>query len=438
MGEWKETKRKMTREEVKNEVKEKLEYNFNRSKEYVMYFIRWMFRAAIVGLLCGLVGAVFHRSLEYVAELRLEHTWLLYFLPLAGVLIVFCYRVCGVKDDRGTNMVLDSIQSTPNMSFRTAPLIFIGTLLTHVCGGSSGREGAALQIGGSLGATVGRIFSLSEKDRKILVMCGMSATFTAMFGTPITATIFSMEVISVGIIYYSAFVPCIISSTIALGITALFQVEPTKFVLKNIPEISPTICIQVIGLAIVVAIVSILFCSMMHHASHAYKKLFHNQYKRIIVGGCLIFLATLLVGNRDYNGPGMEMVERALTSDVPKIAFLLKIVFTALTLGAGFKGGEIVPSLFIGATLGNVIAPLLGLDPNFAAAIGMIAFFCSVVNCPIASIMLGLELFGAADVLLFCIACGVSYVFSGYYGLYSSQKIMYSKLQAEYINRKSK
>ncbi len=231
MGEWKETKRKMTREEVKNEVKEKLEYNFNQSKEYVMYFIRWMFRAAVVGLLCGLVGTVFHRSLEYVAELRMEHSWLLYFLPLAGVLIVFCYRVCGVKDDRGTNMVLDSIQSTPNMSFRTAPLIFIGTLLTHVCGGSSGREGAALQIGGSLGATVGRIFSLSEKDRKILVMCGMSATFTAMFGTPITATIFSMEVISVGIIYYSAFVPCIISSTIALGITALFQVEQTKFVL---------------------------------------------------------------------------------------------------------------------------------------------------------------------------------------------------------------
>ena len=438
MGELKEGKRKVIREEVKNEVKEEVEYNLGRSKEYVMYFLHWMFRASVVGLVCGLVGAVFHRSLEYVAELRMEHAWLLYLLPFAGVVIVFCYRICGVGYDRGTNMVLSSIHSSKTMSFRTAPLIFIGTLLTHVCGGSSGREGAALQIGGSLGATIGRAFSLNEKDRKILVMCGMSAVFTAMFGTPITATIFSMEVISVGILYYSAFVPCIISSTIALGITSLFNVAPTRFVLNSIPAISPVICIQVIGLAIVVAVVSILFCSMMHHSAHIYRKLFRNQYKRIMVGGCLVILATLLVGNRDYNGPGMEMVERALITDVPNAAFLLKIIFTALTLGAGFKGGEIVPSLFIGATLGNVVAPLLGFDPSFGAAIGMIAFFCSVVNCPIASIMLSLELFGASDVLLFCIACGVSYVFSGYYGLYSSQKIMYSKLQAEYINRKSK
>ena len=282
-------------------------------------------------------------------------------------------------------MVLDSIHSSETMFFRTTPLIFIGTLLTHVCGGSSGREGAALQIGGSLGSTIGRAFSLDEKERNILVMCGMSAVFTAMFGTPITATIFSMEVISVGIIYYSAFVPCIISSVIALGITSIFQIQPTQFALSYIPELSPIVCIQVILLSIVVAVVSILFCSAMHHVSHLYRKLIRNQYKRIIVGGCLVILMTLLVGNRDYNGPGMEMVERALTSD----------------------------------------------------AIGMIAFFCGVVNCPIASIMLSLELFGGADVLLFCIACGVSYVFSGYYGLYSSQKIMYSKLEAKYINRKS-
>lgn len=424
-------------QEKKREIKEEVRMSLEKGKDYVIHFLNWMVRAVTVGVVCGLVGAVFHRSLEYVAELRMEHGWLLYLLPFAGVLIVFCYRICGVGYDRGTNMVLNSIHSSETMSFRTAPLIFIGTLLTHVCGGSSGREGAALQMGGSLGSTIGRAFSLNEKERKILVMCGMSAVFTAMFGTPITATIFSMEVISVGIIYYSAFVPCIISSSIALGITSLFQVEPTQFALSHIPELSLVVCIQVIILSIVVAVVSILFCFTMHHASHVYRKLFRNQYRRIIVGGCLVILMTLLVGNRDYNGPGMEMVERALVSDVPKFAFLLKIIFTALTLGAGFKGGEIVPSLFIGATLGNVVAPLLGIDPTFGAAIGMIAFFCGVVNCPIASIMLSLELFGAADVLLFCIACGVSYVFSGYYGLYSSQKIMYSKLEAEYINRKS-
>lgn len=419
------------------EIEKEVRTNLEKGRDYVIHFLNWMIRAVTVGIICGLVGAVFHRSLEYVAELRMEHEWLLYFLPLSGILIVFCYRICGVGYDRGTNMVLDSIHSSETMFFRTTPLIFIGTLLTHVCGGSSGREGAALQIGGSLGSTIGRAFSLNEKERNILVMCGMSAVFTAMFGTPITATIFSMEVISVGIIYYSAFVPCIISSVIALGITSIFQIQPTQFALSYIPELSPIVCIQVILLSIVVAVVSILFCSAMHHVSHLYRKLIRNQYKRIIVGGCLVILMTLLVGNRDYNGPGMEMVERALTSDVPRFAFLLKIIFTAITLGAGFKGGEIVPSLFIGATLGNVAAPLLGMDPIFGAAIGMIAFFCGVVNCPIASIMLSLELFGGADVLLFCIACGVSYVFSGYYGLYSSQKIMYSKLEAKYINRKS-
>lgn len=437
MGENK-NKQKKERMLLTAQAKEEMKREIQGTKKYIIYFIHWMFRSLVVGSVCGVVGVVFHHLLEYVAELRAEHAWLLYLLPLAGVIIVFCYRSCGFEDDKGTNMVLDSIHDSPTMAFRTAPLIFIGTLLTHLCGGSSGREGAALQIGGSIGSKFGRLLSLEERDRKILMMCGMSAVFTAMFGTPITATIFSMEVISVGIIYYSAFVPCIISSTIAFGITSLFHVAPTRFPLKIMPELSPLICIQVIGLSIIVALVSILFCSAMHHASHTYKKLLKDPYKRIIVGGFLVIAATLLVGNRTYNGPGMEMVEQALTADVPKAAFLLKIIFTALTLGAGFKGGEIVPSLFIGATLGNVAAPLLGFDPNFGAAIGMIAFFCSVVNCPIASIMLGLELFGAADVLLFCIACGISYVFSGYYGLYSSQKIMYSKLQAEFINRTSK
>ena len=180
-----------------------------------------------------------------------------------------------------------------------------------------------------------------------------------------------------------------------------------------------------------------LFCISVHSAERLYKKYISNDYQRIFVGGCLVIALTMLSGTRAYNGQGADMLQLAMTGTCPTFAFFLKILFTALTLGAGFKGGEIVPTLFVGATLGNVVAPLLGLDATLGAAIGMISLFCSVVNCPLASVLLSIELFGHSSALLFCIACAVSYVFSGYYGLYSSQKIMYDKLHPQYINTRS-
>lgn len=418
-------------------IKQKLRFQFNYSSLYVLWFVRWLIFGAITGVVCGLVGAAFHLSIDWVTATRQSHDWLIFLLPFAGLLIVFTYRRAGLAQDPGTNLVLASIQSKQHIPIRMAPLIFFGTIITHLCGGSSGREGAALQIGGSIGEALGRLFRLRDTDINIIVICGMSAVFASLFGTPIAATVFSMEVISVGVIHYSAFVPCIVSASIAYGIIQTCGIGGVAFPQIYPPELSVFLFLKVILLAMVCGVVSILFCVVIHQAGHLYKKLLPNDYGRIFAGGCLVAALTLLTGTRAYNGQGSDMLLLSMTGACPTFAFLLKILFTALTLGAGFKGGEIVPALFVGAALGNVAAPLLGLDPAFGAAIGMIALFCSVVNCPLASMMLSVELFGHHSALLFCIACAVSYVFSGYYGLYSSQKIMYDKLHPHYINTRS-
>lgn len=418
-------------------VKQKLKFQLNYSTLYVVWFLRWLVFGAITGVVCGLVGAAFHISIDWVTATRKANDWLIFLLPFAGLLIVFIYHRANLRQDPGTNLVLDSIQSKQHIPVRMAPLIFLGTIVTHLCGGSSGREGAALQIGGSMGEALGRLFRLKNTDINIIVICGMSAVFASLFGTPIAATIFSMEVISVGVIHYSAFVPCIVSASIAYGITQKCNIVNAAYPAITTSEFSVFLFIKIILLAMLCGLVSMLFCIVIHESGHIYNKLLPNAYYRIFIGGCLVVALTMLVGTRAYNGQGADMILLAMHENCPPFAFLLKIIFTALTLGAGFKGGEIVPALFVGATLGNVAGPLLGLDPTLGAAIGMIALFCSVVNCPLASVMLSVELFGHQSVLLFCIACAVSYVFSGYYGLYSSQKIMYDKLHPQFINTRS-
>jgi H+/Cl- antiporter ClcA len=313
-------------------------------------------------------------------------------------------------------------------------------VLTHLVGGSAGREGAALQLGGSIGAKAGEILHLDKKDMSLVIMCGMSAVFAALFGTPLTATFFAMEVISVGVIYYVGLVPCIASSLVAYKTSLLFGLPPTTFKIgSEIPRLSLVSVTQVAIIALMCALVSILFCVTMKRVHDLFRVHVKNTYLRAVLGGFILIILTLIVGNGDYNGAGGEIITRAIEEgEAAYPAFLLKIIFTAVCMGAGFKGGEIVPTFFIGATFGCICAPLVGADPCFGAAIGLTAMFCAVVNCPIASVFLSFELFGGEGMILFAIACGVSYMLSGYYGLYSSQKIMYSKLKPEYININAK
>lgn len=410
-------------------------YRFKRS---IVSFLKWGMASVITGVVCGIFGVIFHSFVADATWYRGEYPWLIYLLPFAGLAIVLIYRMAYMAYDGGTNTIISSIRSGEKIPFTMAPLIFVSTVLTHLFGGSSGREGAALQIGGSTGYTIGNALKLEENELQIVTMCGMSGVFAALFGTPITATIFSMEVVSVGVIYYVALVPCLISALLGYAIASSFGIQPETYVLSGIPEFDIISMIQVIVLAALCALVSIIFCIMMHKAGKLYQSKIKNQYARIFIGGCLVVLLTMIVGCYDYNGAGMNIIANAIHGTAKPEAPFWKIIFTALTLGAGYKGGEIVPTLFIGATFGNLAGSMLGLDPGFGAAIGMIALFCGVVNCPIASLLLSIEMFGVEGILFFCMASAVSYMLSGYYGLYSSQKIMYSKLRPHYININTK
>ena len=406
-----------------------------RSLRYAKIFLKWCIIATVIGTLCGAVGTAFHYSVEYVTGVRENHSFIINFLPFAGLIIVFLYRVSGMKHDKGTNLVIGSIRDQNlTIPFKMAPLIFISTVITHMFGGSAGREGAALQLGGSMGSTIGKLFKLSDDDRHIMTLCGMSAVFAALFGTPITATLFSMEVISIGILYFCALVPCALSAIIAYAITCAFNITPTNFVLKQVPEINIEIGLKVGVLGICCAVLAVLFCMLMHMASDFFKHFFKNQYLRIFVGGLSIVILTHLIGNTDYNGAGMGIITNAIHGDAKPYAFLLKMLFTCVTIGCGFRGGEIVPAFFIGSTFGCALGNLMGLDPATSAAVGLVCFFCAVVNCPLTSILLGIELFGSDGLILFAIACAISYMMSGYYSLYSEQKIIYSKLRPHYVN----
>ena len=401
---------------------------------YLRAFAKSAVIAGCAGLLFGGVGTLFHYSVDFATEARMHFPWLLWLLPLAGVLIAALYKLAGMENDRGTNLILDSVRTEERPPLRMAVLIFAATVLTHLCGGSSGREGAALQIGGSMGSSIGRVLRLNEKYRTILIMCGMSGLFSALFGTPVTATLFSLEVISVGILHYSALLPCLFSALVAFKVSLFFGVEPVAFRIAATQSPGFDLTWRIALLALACALVSILFCKAMHTAGHLYKRFFHNSMVRAAVGGLLVVGVTLLTGTSDYNGAGMNVVARALAGEARPEAFLLKILLTALTLGAGFKGGEIVPAFFIGSTFGCVAGQLLGLDPGFAAALGLVAVFCGVVNCPVASLLLSVELFGSGNVLAFALACAVSYLMSGPYSLYSSQKLLYSKLEPTYVD----
>ena len=400
-------------------------------------FVRWVLFSAVIGVVVGLVSSAFYLCFAWATGVQTKWPWLLYLLPVGGAAIVLLYRVCGMEKDRGTNFVLVAVRENAPLRLRTAPLVFLSTIITHLVGGSSGREGAILQIGGSISSKIGQWVHLDDKDSRVITMCGMSAAFAALFGTPLAAAIFAMEVVSVGVLYYAALVPCTLSALIGVWVAGLCGVAPTSFPLSGVPELEPLSMLRVLVLGLLLALVSILFCRIMHGVSHLYDRFLSHPLLRAIVGGVLVVLLTLLVGSRDYNGAGSGVIAAAIGGQARPEAFLLKIVFTALTLGAGFKGGEIVPAFFAGSTFGCVAAPLIGLPAPFGAALGMVAVFCGVTNCPLTSLLLAFEVFGGGGLPLFAIVCAVTYMLSGYDSLYSEQKIMYGKFRAEYINQKA-
>ncbi|MBQ7025343.1 MAG: chloride channel protein, partial [Peptococcaceae bacterium] len=412
-------------------MKESINKALVSTKEYTLAFVRWLLLGITVGAVCGLVGTAFAKSVSFVTELREAHGWLILLLPLGGLASVGIYKLCRVTDV-GTNQVLKSVRSEKTVPFLLAPAVFIGSVLTHLFGGSAGREGAALQLGGSISALLSSMFRLDEKSRHVLTMCGMGAVFSALFGTPLGACVFALEVVSVGQVCSAALFPCIVSSITAFSIANLLGVEPERFPLSFVPKLSVSSMWQVLVIAIIGALVSILFCYALHYTEKLFRKLFKNPFLRIAVGGTAIVLLTIIVGNDDYNGGGIHVINRIITENqVNYEAFILKIIFTAITVAAGYKGGEIIPTMFIGGTLGGSLALLLGLNPGFGAAVGIAALFCGVTNCPLATIILSIEMFGAEGAVFFALAAITSFLLSGKASLYSGQKFLFSKLREE-------
>ena len=398
--------------------------------------LRWIVLAGAAGVVLGLIGGGFARCITIVTGFRITHLWMLYLLPVSGLAIVAMYRLDPSKS--GTNRVLEGISGGKYVPLRMAPLIMISTVLTHAFGGSAGREGAALQLGGSIGGTLGKWLKMDEYDQKIMIMCGMSAAFSALFGTPLTATVFSMEVVSVGIMQYAALVPCSIAALTAREMAILVGAEGEHFAIPTgIPMNAKNITLVII-LALLCAAVSILFCAVLHRTEHLYQKYVPNEWIRVVSGALLIILLVNLLHTTDYLGTGMNIITKAISGEVVPTAFLLKMIFTAITLGCGFKGGEIVPTLFVGATFGCIFGQLTGFDPSLAAACGMVSVFCGVTNCPISSLFLSFELFGFDCMPFFLLAIGIGYLESGYFGLYHSQKILYSKTKLQFINTRTK
>lgn len=420
-------------------VEMKPEHYWRKQAKNALIFARWCVFAVVIGVAVGAVGAAFHHALEWAGEMRAENEWMLYFLPGAGLFIAYWYHFLDMPLERGTNFILTSVRENHPVRLRLAPSIFITSVATHLFGGSAGREGAALQLGGAISGNIGHWMRLDDKDSRTITMCGMAAGFAALFGTPLAATVFAMEVVSVGVMYYAALFPCILASVIAHQVALLLGGETTQFAITGIPAaVDALLLVKLVLFGVVCAVLSAVVCIVFHKIGHLFSRYIPNQYIRIAAGGAVVVLLTLLLGTRDYNGAGVAVIERACAGEAHPAAFFIKLVLTAVTIGVGYKGGEIVPVLFIGATFGAAYGGFFGLVPSFAAGLGMTAVFCGVTNSPLTSILLAYELFGGQSLGLFALVIAVAYMLSGYYGLYSEQKILYSKMRPQFIDRKTK
>ena len=406
-------------------------------KKYLHWFCKWSVLGVLMGTIGGLLGAVFHHALHFVTHLRQEHTWLVLLLPIGGLLSVAWYRLLKLKKNRGTNEIIDAVLDGEELRPQIAPGIFGAAMLTHLFGGSAGREGAALQLGGSVASIMSKLLKLDRRDRRMLVMAGMSSVFAGLFGTPLTAALFCMEFESVGTIFSPALLPCYLAAFTASSVSAQLGVHAEGVAITTFYNLDPGVALSCGVLAILISLVGIAMCRVFHEAEHLAAHHIKNPWVRIFAGGVLIAAMTMAVGDHRFNGAGMDMALGAIAGNGEWYYFLVKMLFTAVTLAAGFKGGEIVPTFCIGATFGLLAGGWLGMEPEIAAALGLVGLFCCATNSPLASIVLSVEMFGSTNLHLFALVCVICFVMSGQTGLYSSQINQFDKISSIPQPRKS-
>ena len=391
-------------------------------------FLKWTFIGTIVGILTGIAGTLFLKSLELATDLRINNPWLLFLLPIGGAFVSFLYSNYGENSSKGNNLIIDKINDkVDNIPLRMAPLVFLGTFITHLFGGSAGREGTGVQIGASISEGVGRLFKLDKIDTKIILMCGISSGFASVFGTPLAGTIFGLEVAALGAMNYSGLIPCFTAAFVGNLVTELLGIHHSHYVISEIPNITPSVVLKVIIASILFGLISKLFSELTHKLKEIFSTTFENASIKSAVGGIIVIALTYMIGTRDYLGLSIPLITDSFTGQVSPFAFINKLIFTTLTLGTGFQGGEVTPLFVIGSTFGNALSNILNISPSFLACLGLIGVFSGATNSPITSFILGIEMFGSQGCQYMFMACAISYLFSGHSGIYISQKITTSK-----------
>jgi H+/Cl- antiporter ClcA len=391
---------------------------------YALYLLKWLGLALLVGIPIGAASTLFLFSLDYVTEFRENHVELIAFLPLAGLAIGLAYHYWGGNVIKGNNQLLEEFHSPKNIiPFKMAPLVLFGTLITHLFGGSAGREGTAVQMGGAIADQFSPLLRLRPRDRKIILVMGISAGFASVFGTPLAGAVFALEVLILGRIRYEALLPSFFCALIAAYTAENLGVTHTHYAINPIPPPTPSSLLATTFCGIIFGLTARFFSRITYFWTDFFSKRFTYPPLRPFFGGIFIALAVALLGHTRYIGLGVPIIVDAFQQNLPPYDFLAKILFTSFTLGCGFKGGEVTPLFFIGATLGNALAPLCGLPVALASGIGFVAVFAGATNTPLACIMMGVELFGAEVGGYLALACVTAYFFSGHSGIYSSQII---------------